>query len=397
MDRYELNMIFTTRHLSDLEKRLADINNEENIYSLTSSDTPNLLINGNPVWETETPFNEVIQEYEKLEISDDSIYVIVGLELGYMLHFFYDNCPGKIVLYEPSLENIKYTFKRVVLMNELKDSRIHLATTMDELNNVFEKIMDTRHKIYLSANKYYQNKYINDIKIIHEKISSYQLPPYQKGESLKLNIGPGCWVYKNWRTMDCYRSADFEIDLRNFEKFDIEDNCIEKAFSSHCFEHITDDDIQKVFNELYRTMKKGGIFRFSCPDAEKAINAYKNNDVKWFNWVKQAPIHEMLLNVFVSYEKFAGGPIASKEELDNKLNTLSLDDFVNWCVSLKDTTRPYIAHTNGIYFEKMERMLKKAGFTNIIKSEFMKSKDEELRDSHFDKYPEISLYVECEK
>ena len=49
MDRYELNMIFTTRHLSDLEKRLADINNEENIYSLTSSDTPNLLINGNPV------------------------------------------------------------------------------------------------------------------------------------------------------------------------------------------------------------------------------------------------------------------------------------------------------------------------------------------------------------
>ena len=30
--------------------------------------------------------------------------------------------------------------------------------------------MDTRHKIYLSANKYYQNKYINDIKIIHEKI-----------------------------------------------------------------------------------------------------------------------------------------------------------------------------------------------------------------------------------
>lgn len=397
MNIYDSNIIFTARLLPDLEKQLENINNEDNIFSLTSSDVPNLLIYGNPVWTTENPVNEIIQEYQKLEISKDGIYIIAGLELGYMLHFFYDNCPGKIILYEPSLENIKYTLKRVSLINELRESRIYIATTMYELNNILEELMDIRRKIYLTANQYYQNKYSDDIKIILEKVNSYQLPQYKKGENLKLNIGPGHWVYKDWRTMDCYRSADFEIDLRNFDKFDIEDNCIEKAFSSHCFEHITDEDIQKVFNELYRTMKKGGILRFSCPDAEKAINAYKNNDIKWFNWVKQAPIHEMLLNVFVSYEKFSGGPKASKEEVDEKLNTLSLDNFINWCVSLKDTTKPYIAHTNGIYFEKMENMLKKAGFINITKSEFLKSKDDELRDEHFDKYPEISLYVECEK
>ena len=397
MNIYDSNIIFTARLLPDLEKQLENINNEDNIFSLTSSDVPNLLIYGNPVWTTENPVNEIIQEYQKLEISKDGIYIIAGLELGYMLHFFYDNCPGKIILYEPSLENIKYTLKRVSLINELRESRIYIATTMYELNNILEELMDIRRKIYLTANQYYQNKYSDDIKIILEKVNSYQLPQYKKGENLKLNIGPGHWVYKDWRTMDCYRSADFEIDLRNFDKFDIEDNCIEKAFSSHCFEHITDEDIQKVFNELYRTMKKGGILRFSCPDAKKAINAYKNNDIKWFNWVKQAPIHEMLLNVFVSYEKFSGGPKASKEEVDEKLNTLSLDNFINWCVSLKDTTKPYIAHTNGIYFEKMENMLKKAGFINITKSEFLKSKDDELRDEHFDKYPEISLYVECEK
>ncbi|MBR1681702.1 methyltransferase domain-containing protein [bacterium] len=397
MNIYDSNIIFTARLLPDLEKQLENINNEDNIFSLTSSDVPNLLIYGNPVWTTENPVNEIIQEYQKLEISKDGIYIIAGLELGYMLHFFYDNCPGKIILYEPSLENIKYTLKRVSLINELRESRIYIATTMYELNNILEELMDIRRKIYLTANQYYQNKYSDDIKIILEKVNSYQLPQYKKGENLKLNIGPGHWVYKDWRTMDCYRSADFEIDLRNFDKFDIEDNCIEKAFSSHCFEHITDEDIQKVFNELYRTMKKGGILRFSCPDAEKAINAYKNNDIKWFNWVKQAPIHEMLLNVFVSYEKFSGGPKASKEEVDEKLNTLSLDNFINWCVSLKDTTKPYIAHMNGIYFEKMENMLKKAGFINITKSEFLKSKDDELRDEHFDKYPEISLYVECEK
>lgn len=397
MNRYELNIIFTARLLPDLEKQLENINNEDEIFSLTSSDIPNLLINGKPVWRTETPVNEIIQEYEKLDINPDSIYIIAGLELGYMLHFFYENCPGKIILYEPSLENIKYTLTRVLLANELKDSRIYLATTIDELNNILCGLMDTRHNIYLTANDFYQDKYSNDIEIIQEKINSYKLPEYKKGESLKLNIGPGKWVYKDWLTMDCYRSADFEIDLRNFDKFDIEDNCIEKAFSSHCFEHITDKDIQKVFSELYRTMKKGAILRFSCPDAEKAINAYKNNDTQWFSWVKKAPIHEMLLNVFVSYEKFAGGPKASKEEVDEKLSTLNIGDFINWCVSLKDETRSYIAHTNGIYFDKMRDMLEKSGFINITRSEFMQSKDEELRDNHFDKYPEISLYVECEK
>lgn len=397
MNIYESNIIFTERLLPNLEKKLEQISNEDKLFALTSSEMPNLLIEDKPVWTTETPVNEIIKEYEKLEINADSIYIIAGLELGYMLHFFYDNCPGKIVLYEPSLENIKYTLKRVLLINELRDERIYLATTMDELNKILDDLMDTRHNIYLTANEFYQNKYCDDIKLIQTKINSYKLTAYKKGENLKLNIGPGHWVYKDWRTMDCYRNADFEIDLRNFDKFDIEDNCIEKVFSSHCFEHITDEDIQKVFDELYRTMKKGAILRFSCPDAEKAINAYKNNDVSWFSWVKQAPIHEMLLNVFVSYEKFAGGPIASKDEVDEKLNTLTIDDFIKWCVSLKDITRPYIAHTNGIYFEKMQNMLKKSGFTNITKSDYMKSKDEELRDEHFDKYPEISLYVECEK
>jgi len=76
---------------------------------------------------------------------------------------------------------------------------------------------------------------------------------------------------------------------------------------------------------------------------------------------------------------------------------LDTEQFIKWCVSLKDKTRPYIAHTNGFTYEKLSKKLEEAGFVNIKRSSFRESEDEELRGEIFDKHQLISLYVECYK
>ncbi len=58
MNIYESNIIFTERLLPNLEKKLEQISTENKHFSLTSSEMPNLLIEGKPVWTTETPVNE---------------------------------------------------------------------------------------------------------------------------------------------------------------------------------------------------------------------------------------------------------------------------------------------------------------------------------------------------
>jgi len=43
----------------------------------------------------------------------------------------------------------------------------------------------------------------------------------------------------------------------------IENDSAEVVYSSHTVEHITDEAAQKMFNESYRILKKGGILRIA--------------------------------------------------------------------------------------------------------------------------------------
>src|SRR5574344_1140999 len=107
MNVLDLNLIFTSRHISNLEQRIRALDENEKEFSLVNASTGELILlkNDIPVCNKENPVQEIIDEFEKVEVSKENIYIIVGLELGYMLNFFLDNCEGKIIIYEPSLEN----------------------------------------------------------------------------------------------------------------------------------------------------------------------------------------------------------------------------------------------------------------------------------------------------
>lgn len=102
-----------------------------------------------------------------------------------------------------------------------------------------------------------------------------------------VHLGCGQVRMKHFANVDILSSpaTDLTMDLRR--KFHFADQSIELFFSEHVFEHLHPYELQNVFAEIKRCLKKNGRVLFSLPDFELLHNEYKK---------KQSPI-------FTSYIK----------------------------------------------------------------------------------------------
>lgn len=355
-----------------------------------------LSVNNYDLDSLKDPQEESLQIYSNIKSDDspDSIIIICGLGTGYLFKRFTVSSKCKVIVFEPSLPVVKIVLENVDFSNELKNPNYTIANSFQEISQAFETMYKMGNKIEVIYNSQYAKLYTDVITKLKSEVKNILPEPYEGGP-LKLNIGPGVWKKEGWKTLDYYVNATFHTDLRNMEKFPIEDNLIEKAFSSHCIEHMEDAPCEYMLKELYRCMQPGGILRIACPDADLALAAYKRKDSAWFSWVLNDTLGNMIINAFSSYKR--GGPKCDDKTVQEKFDTLSKADFIKWCNSLIDRNEQYIAHTNGYYYDKLEKMLAEAGFSEIRKSGYRQSYDEELRGELFDRYPKISLYVECYK
>src|SRR5574343_340706 len=106
-----------------------------------------------------------------------------------------------------------------------------------------------------------------------------------------LNIGGGKFIKENWQILDYAdypfpvlpkHLIDFNVNLVKVNKLPISDNSYDLVYTSHCLEHIGNNAVEMVINEVKRILKPGGIFRITVPDADKAYKAYKNKDLSFF-------------------------------------------------------------------------------------------------------------------
>ena len=93
------------------------------------------------------------------------------------------------------------------------------------------------------------------------------------------------------RTCDI-KDADFKIDFRNGTLI-FPDESASLVFSSHMIEHISNESASFLFSEVYRILKPGGVFRVVCPDMDKIIQAYRENDLYFF--LKGAGVQSFLI------------------------------------------------------------------------------------------------------
>ena len=106
------------------------------------------------------------------------------------------------------------------------------------------------------------------------------------------NIGAGNFHHPYWTNVDFYSDwykknnktslAGINHDLMSLKKLPIDSDSAEVVYSSHTVEHITNAAAQKMFDEAYRILKKGGILRVTTPNINWESRAFKQNDMNFY-------------------------------------------------------------------------------------------------------------------
>lgn len=177
-------------------------------------------------------------------------------------------------------------------------------------------------------------------------------------DNIKLNFGPG----PNWKKPDdtwcCVdvdsTLGDIILNFQSFETLPLQESSVICVYGSHVFEHISIFKSQIVFNEIYRVLKKDGIFRLVLPDVEKSIKEFlnKNDEYKLFQRRKER-----------AKERYG---------LDYTLFQCLKEDFLSPSGQSHLLGEHTLAHQNAWDYESILKDLQVAGFQveNIKKMDF---------------------------
>jgi predicted SAM-dependent methyltransferase len=99
---------------------------------------------------------------------------------------------------------------------------------------------------------------------------------------LNVDIGGAKGSDKNlkyeWKKMDIRTyNCDYNYDLNSRLPFPFKDEEVDNYYSSHALYCTKLENIQFVFNEIYRTLKKEGRFRIVVIDLAVGMNLYLRN------------------------------------------------------------------------------------------------------------------------
>ena len=106
---------------------------------------------------------------------------------------------------------------------------------------------------------------------------------FHNNRLLKLHLGPGREKYiENWINIDANMftgKCDLWLDLRF--KLPFKDSCVDYCYSHHMIEHLP--NLKKHFNDIFRILKPGGVYRFGGPNGDSAIKKFYENSHEWFD------------------------------------------------------------------------------------------------------------------
>ena len=252
-------------------------------------------------------------------------------------------------------------------------------------------------------------------KRINQSISKLEKKP---SYPLRLNIGAGNFLNREWHIVDyvtdgynsIYSKFDEKIDvpydIAACKKLMINDNSIEAVYTSHTIEHFKENQVQSLFDNCYRVLKKDGIFRVICPDADLYIQAFLRNDTSFFtyrhgNYYVENKIQNSIKDLFL--ENFIPLDLSKKissEQIILDIKKQGVYETLNkYCEQTKYFYDKSNFHISWYNYKKIKLMLEKSGFNIIYKSGYGQSVYPKLRNKTFfdNSGPSISVYVEAQK
>ncbi len=230
----------------------------------------------------------------------------------------------------------------------------------------------------------------------------------------------GCDIVRpHWRNLDYITPhynynpilIDFNIDLEKKEKWPIEANSYDLVYTSNTFEHLYQETVDFVLKEIYRILKNGGGLRIAVPNIDLPLWHYKTGDKEWFKihfpparWESQFPKRKgdyQLEYVLIDY--FAASLVyeVSQEEVRKDFNSM---DKINFLEKYRKLTKnesqienPGL-HRNWFDFDKLNKLLKEAGFSKIVKNQHRQSIFTEFCNKGIDEtVKELAIYVDAIK
>jgi predicted SAM-dependent methyltransferase len=102
---------------------------------------------------------------------------------------------------------------------------------------------------------------------------------------ISLNIGCGELIRGGWVNVDLQpRAGVYYLNVIN--GLPIQSGTVARIHAEHFLEHLEYDDAVSFLLECHRVLKVGGALRIVVPDAEKYLRAYVNDDVVFFEQLK---------------------------------------------------------------------------------------------------------------
>lgn len=204
------------------------------------------------------------------------------------------------------------------------------------------------------------------------------------GERLHFDF-PRDWIHIDWM------NADYRVNLAHEPILPLKDGSVALIFSAHLIEHLDQGSLLTLLQECRRVLKPGGRIRIECPDGEKLVDLYRRSDPHMLDHFRRFRLemiveelgfpdkyledHLSLLGEIANYISPDDGvhvPVyTSREVFDARLESLDLESFAEWCVSLlTHEQRRSGGHQSILYFAKLRRMMEEAGFRDVAKVDF---------------------------
>ncbi|MBS4759099.1 MAG: motility associated factor glycosyltransferase family protein [Clostridium sp.] len=154
----EKNLMYISRYNASLVDKIKNITVYKNHYEINTnlSGEYNLIINKNPVHSLTGAQDEAAALFSALpHNSRNSVHVIFGLGLGYVLDIFSQKTKGSIILFEPDLETLRLVFEAVDLGDALSRENVFVVSDLPEFEKVFESVFRYKTRVSFSYLDYY--------------------------------------------------------------------------------------------------------------------------------------------------------------------------------------------------------------------------------------------------
>jgi predicted SAM-dependent methyltransferase len=183
---------------------------------------------------------------------------------------------------------------------------------------------------------------------MRKNLTKFLHPVRSKDKTIKLNVGCGTDYKKGWVNIDNnsdnnIKKLDLNWDLRNRLPFD--DNSATFIYSEHFFEHLTPEEAHTTIQDLMRTLKPNGVMRIAMPDLQVVVDTY---------------IHVPL-------------------DKDPVINNYGMD-FIKTRAEWINMSFSWWGHKWLYDWEELQRRLKDAGYTKVMRCHINKSRYPELRN-----------------